>query len=117
MDVDAELARGREACRQQAWAEAYDLLGGVDTVRPLDIDDVERLAEAADMLGRGDDAIVLLRRAFTTHAEAGAVGPALRCAYWLCKALAGGGEFAQSGAWLARARRLAATDPGCGECA
>lgn len=116
MDVDAELVKGREAGRRLAWAEAYALLGGADAVRPLDAGDLERLAEAADMLGRGDDAVALLRRAFTAHAEAGAVGPALRCAYWLCKVLSWGGEFAQSGAWLARARRLAATDPGCQEC-
>jgi DNA-binding CsgD family transcriptional regulator len=117
MDVDAELARGREACRRQAWAEAYAQLTETDAVRPLDPGDVELLAEAADMLGRCDDAVVLLRRAFTAYAETGAVGPALRCAYWLCKALAWGGEFAQSGAWLARAKRLMATDPGCRECA
>ncbi|MCW8384408.1 response regulator transcription factor [Streptomyces justiciae] len=113
MDADAELDRGRQACRRQAWAEAYALLGKADTVRPLDAADVEALAEAADMLGRCDDAVALLRRAFTAYAGTGEVGAALRCAYWLCKGLAWGGELAQSGAWLARAQRLAATEPDC----
>lgn len=117
MDVDVALLEGRDAGRRQAWGEAHALLGAADAVRPLDTADVELLAEAADMLGHGDEAIVLLRRAFSAYAEEGAVGAALRCAYWLCKGLAWGGEFAQSGAWLGRARRLAESDPGCQECA
>ncbi|WP_323178081.1 MULTISPECIES: response regulator transcription factor [unclassified Streptomyces] len=117
MDWDADVWRGRDAVRAQAWTDAYDVLARADAERPLDTPDVELFAEAADMLGRCDDAVGLLRRAYTAYAEAGAVGAALRCAYWLCKALAWGGEFARSGAWLARARRLAATDPGCPECA
>lgn len=115
--VERELAEGRDAGRRQAWSEAYALLGAADAVRPLDTRDVELLAEAADMLGRGDEAVVLLRRAFSAYAEEGAVGAALRCAFWLCKGLAWGGEFAQSGAWLGRARRLAQSDPGCQELA
>jgi len=117
MDWDVEVGRGREAVLGLAWGQAYDFFGRADAVQPLDGSDVELFAEAADMLGRCEDAVELLRRAYTAYAEAGAVGAALRCAYWLCKALAWGGEFAQSGAWLARARRLAATDPGCPECA
>jgi DNA-binding CsgD family transcriptional regulator len=117
MDWDACVERGREAVRVQAWGEACEVLGAADVERPLGIGDLELLAEAADMVGRCGDAVTLLRRAYTAHAEAGAVGSALRCAYWLCKALAWGGEFAQSGAWLARARRLAETEPGCAECA
>ncbi|WP_405873343.1 LuxR C-terminal-related transcriptional regulator [Streptomyces sp. NBC_00005] len=117
MDWDAEVGRGREAVRMQAWTEAYDVLARADAAYPLEVHDVELYAEAADMLGRCDDAVGLLRRAYTAYAEAGIVGAALRCAYWLCKELAWGGEFAQSGAWLARARRLAATEPGCPECA
>jgi DNA-binding NarL/FixJ family response regulator len=116
MDWDAHVERGRAAVRAQAWTEAYEALARADAARPLDTPDLESLAEAADMLGRCDDATRLLRRAYTAYAEAGAVGPALRCGYWLCKALTWGGELAQAGAWLARARRLAATEPGCAEC-
>jgi hypothetical protein len=67
------------------------------------------------MLGRGEDEVRLLRRAYLAHAEAEQVGSALRCGYWLCKALAFDGELAQAGAWLARAQQLAETDPGCDE--
>ncbi|MEU0406303.1 hypothetical protein ABZ307_00555 [Streptomyces griseorubiginosus] len=62
MDVDVALLEGRDAGRRQAWGEAHALLGAADAVRPLDPPDVELLVEAADMLGHGDEAIVLLRR-------------------------------------------------------
>jgi ATP/maltotriose-dependent transcriptional regulator MalT len=113
--MDRGLDGARAAHRRQAWADAYTRFGAVDEVEPLDPADLELAAEAADLSGRSDDAIRLLRRAYQAYADAGAVGPALRCAYWLGKTLSWGGEFAQAGAWLARARRLAETNPDCPE--
>ena len=115
MHGGGSLARAREAHRAQAWAEASAAFADADSAAPLAAADLELAAEAADLAGRGDDAIGLLRRAYLANAAAGAVGPALRCGYWLAKTLAWGGEFAQSGAWLARARRLAAAAPDCPE--
>ena len=111
--MDQGLDRAREAHRRQAWADAFARFSAADEVEPLDPADLELAAEAADLAGRGDDAIRLLRRAYLANADAGAIGPALRCAYWLSKTLAWGGEFAQAGAWMARARRLAEVDPDC----
>jgi DNA-binding CsgD family transcriptional regulator len=116
MDPVAGLELGRKAYRQQAWQRAYALLTEIDAIDPLAAADLEIAAESADMLGRGDDAVRLLRRAYQLHADAGAIGPAMRCGYWLCRALAWGGEFAQAGAWLAKARRLAESDPTCPDC-
>jgi DNA-binding CsgD family transcriptional regulator len=115
MDAGGRLDRGREAHRAQAWAEAFAAFADADAATPLEPADLELAAEAADLAGRGDDAIRLLRRAYLANAEAGAVGPALRCGYWLAKTLAWGGEFTQAGAWLARARRLAEEAPDCPE--
>jgi DNA-binding CsgD family transcriptional regulator len=115
MDSATCLELGRKAHRRQEWAKAFALLSDVDGGSPLACDDLELLAEAADMLGRGDDAVRLLRRGYLARAGAGDVAGALRCAYWLCKTLAWGGEFAASGAWLAKARRLAEADPDCHE--
>jgi DNA-binding CsgD family transcriptional regulator len=111
----AELELGRQAHREQVWGEAFALLTEADTGSSLSGEDLDRLAEAASMLGRGDDDVRLLRRAFLAHVEAGQVGPALRSGYWLCKSLAWAGEFAQAGAWLARVRRLAEAHPDCRE--
>jgi DNA-binding CsgD family transcriptional regulator len=116
MEALADLDLGRQAHHRQEWGRAFALLGEADAREPLDPDDLDRLGEAASMLGRGDDEVQLLRRGFLAHAEAGHVAPALRCAYWLCKSLAWAGEFAQAGAWEARARRVAEADPGCREC-
>jgi DNA-binding NarL/FixJ family response regulator len=114
MDAGGNLARARESHRAQAWAEAFAAFADADAAAPLDAADLELAAESADLAGRSDDAIRLLRRAYQANAEAGAVGPALRCGYWLAKTLAWGGEFAQAGAWVARAKRLAGA-PDCPE--
>ena len=116
MEALADLELGRQAHRRQEWGQAFAVLGDLDAHEPLGADDLELLAEAASMLGRGDDEVQLLRRAFLAHAEEGQVGSALRCGYWLCKSLAWAGEFAQAGAWMAKARRLAEADPDCREC-
>ena len=113
--MDRGLERAREAHRRQAWADAFARFSAADELEPLAAADLELAAEAADLAGRSDDAIRLLRRAYLVNADAGAVGPALRCAYWLAKTLSWGGEFAQAGAWLARARRLAEAHPDCPE--
>ena len=47
---------GREAFARQAWSAAYAALESADRAQPLDLDDRERLAVAAHMLGRVDDA-------------------------------------------------------------
>jgi DNA-binding CsgD family transcriptional regulator len=116
-DAGGDLERARAAHRRQAWADAFARFSAADEVEPLGAADLELAAEAADLAGRSDDAVRLLRRAYLTNADAGAVGPALRCAYWLGKTLSWGGEFAQAGAWLARAGRLAEAHPDCPECA
>jgi DNA-binding CsgD family transcriptional regulator len=113
--MDRGLDGARAAHRRQAWADAFARFGAADEVEPLEPADLARAAEAADLAGRSDDAVRLLRRAYLASADAGAVGPALRCAYWLAKTLSWGGEFAQAGAWLARARRLAEANPDCPE--
>ena len=113
MDAVAGLDQARQAYRQRAWERAYALFAEVDASDPLAPADLEIAAESADMFGRGDDAVQLLRRAYLAYAGTGDVAAALRNAYWLCKALAWGGEYAQAGAWRARARQLADAHPDC----
>jgi hypothetical protein len=115
MGADTRLGLGRQAHRRQVWRQAFALLSEVDAGSPLAADDLDLVTEAASMLGRGEDEVRLLRRAFAAHADAGRIGSALRCGYWLCKALAWAGEFAQAGVWLTRAQRLAETQPDCRE--
>lgn len=62
---------GRNAHRQQSWARAFALLSEIDADCPLAADDLELIAEAANMVGRGADEVNLLRRAYLAHADAG----------------------------------------------
>jgi len=115
MDVAEALTAARRSHRLQAWGDACEAFAAADRLAPLEIDDLEEYAEAAHILGRGDDAVRLLQRAYRTRAEAGEVGGAIKCAFWLHEALAMKGEFAQAGGWLARAARLAEAGPRCAE--
>lgn len=114
MDVGSQLEQARQAHRGRRWLEAVDTFAAVDGACPLGVDDLERLAEALDLVGRGDDAIAVLQRAYTAQVAAGDVGAALRDAFWLSRALAFNAEFAQAGGWIARAARLV---EGSAECA
>jgi hypothetical protein len=81
----------------------------------LEIEDLERLAEAAHILSRCDLAVAVSRRAYQVHADAGDVGRAVRYAFHLWHALVVKGDFAHAGGWLERAGRLTETHPDCGE--
>jgi DNA-binding CsgD family transcriptional regulator len=115
MDVGAELERARRAHRGRRWLEAVDGFAGVDETCPLHVEDLERLAEALDLVGRGDDAIAVLERVYTARVGAGEIGEALRDAFWLYRALAFNAEFARAGGWIARAARLMEGHPVCAE--
>jgi ATP/maltotriose-dependent transcriptional regulator MalT len=115
VDVDTRLERARQAHRHRRWGDATDAFTEIDRTRPLDVDDLERLAEALDLVGRGDDAIAVLRRVYVARIEAGDVGAALRDAFWLYRALAFNAEFVQAGAWVARAARLMEGRPDCAQ--
>jgi ATP/maltotriose-dependent transcriptional regulator MalT len=113
MDVAAELELAREAHREEAWADACDGFWAVDRTAPLEIEDLERLGEAAFVLGRGDEAARVLQRAYRAHLDAGEIGSAMRTAFWLHEVLVFKGQFAQAGGWIGRAGRLAETNPEC----
>jgi DNA-binding CsgD family transcriptional regulator len=115
VDVGAQLERARGYHRRHAWADAYDAFEAIDRVRPLDIDDLERLAESAHVLGRGEPAARLLQRVYQVHADAGRTGRAVRAAFYLWHTLIAEGEFAHAGGWIARAWRLAESEPDCAE--
>lgn len=115
MDVAVQLENARKAFAQQAWSDAFDAFTAIDGVEPLGAADLELLSEASDNRGRGDDTIRVLQRAYRSHVESGEIGDAVRCAFWLWHALLFKGDFAQAGAWLARATHLAESSPECAQ--
>ncbi|MFF1867338.1 LuxR C-terminal-related transcriptional regulator [Kitasatospora herbaricolor] len=114
-DMAATLADARRSHELQAWQDACEEFELADGRSPLEIDDLEAWAESAHILGRGPEACRLLERAYRMRADAGEVGGAIRCAFWLHEALTMRGEFGHAGGWLARAARLARAGPGCAQ--
>jgi DNA-binding NarL/FixJ family response regulator len=106
MATSDAVERGRAAFARQAWGEAYDQLSAADHAAPLGIEDLERLAVAAFLVGRDDDSAVVLERAHHACLHIGDAPRAAHCAFWLAFGLLNRGELARGGGWLARARRL-----------
>jgi DNA-binding CsgD family transcriptional regulator len=100
------LAHGREAYAGEAWAEAHRSLSAADRAQPLEAPDLELLATSAYMLGRLEDYMKCLERAYRVHLDAGSTVAAVRCAFWIGVHLAQRGEMGGAGGWLNRAQRL-----------
>jgi DNA-binding CsgD family transcriptional regulator len=104
-DVSTGLGQARESHAQSHWAEAFEQFAEADRDEQLDADDLERYAEAAQILGRGAEAIRLLRRAFKLRIDAGEIDRAIVSAFWLFQALIINAEFARARGWAAQVRR------------
>jgi DNA-binding CsgD family transcriptional regulator len=105
VDGATHLGQARELHEQSRWAEACEQFAAADHFEPLDTDDLERYAEAAQILGRGDEAIQLLRRAFNSRIAAGERDRAITSAFWLFQALIVNAEFSRASGWAAQVRR------------
>jgi DNA-binding CsgD family transcriptional regulator len=113
--TDVDLDRGREAFGRREWGLAYAGLSAADSVAPLELDDLERLAVAAALTGHDADSEDAWARAFRGLTRRGARPRAARCAFWLGVGLLNRGEAAQGEGWLGRGRRQ--LEGGLGECA
>jgi DNA-binding CsgD family transcriptional regulator len=113
--TNEELERGREAYATSAWAVAYDSLTSADERAPLAAEDLELLSTAAYMLGREEDWMRILERAFHQHAEAEETRRAARIAFWIGTQLALRGQMGPATGWLGRAHRLLEGEGDCVE--
>jgi hypothetical protein len=77
------LDQGRRSFARQAWADAYAQLSAAAGQAPLEPEDLERLATAAYLIGRDDDAADVGARAHHEFLSRGEVERAVRCAFWL----------------------------------
>ncbi|ROS42697.1 LuxR C-terminal-related transcriptional regulator [Amycolatopsis thermoflava] len=115
MDTRVLLERAGAAYDRRAWADACDSLAAADRETPLALPNLERLGELALLLGRPEEAADAFRRCYEQHVHVGAIGRAVRCAFWLREVCAFQGEFSRAQGWMARAARLLAHDPGCAQ--
>ena len=103
-DVKHRLDHARRLRDAEQWDEACDAFAAIDEVEPLGADDLERLAECAQMMGRGEFAIAILRRAYEALIETGDTDRAFAVGFWLWQALVINGEFARASGWAALMR-------------
>jgi len=106
VETSGELQRGRESYMRQAWADAYAALGAADRERPLEPEDLMRLAIAAYLMGKDGDSLELLTRAHHESLGRGDAPFAARCAFWAGLQLINKGDMAQAGGWFARGHRV-----------
>ena len=111
MGGSSAVARGRDAGRRLAWADAYRLLSRVDPPESLTGEDLELLAAAAYLVGEVADCRQALQRAHQAHLRDGDVRRAARCLFWVAFTLLLQGDTALAGGWLARTRRVLEREP------
>ena len=114
MGTNDDLERGRESYSSSAWATAYESFSRAEQLAPLAAEDLELLATSVYMLGREDEWMRILERAFRGYSDAGETRRAVRCAFWIGIQLALRGEMGPATGWLGRAQRL--LDREQGEC-
>ena len=101
------LARGRHAFEREAWSDAYTLLGQADGDTPLAPEDLERLADAAMLVGDEAGSAEARTRAHHGFLERGDTCRAVRSAIALLFSMHDRPAYqAQAAGWLARAQRL-----------
>jgi ATP/maltotriose-dependent transcriptional regulator MalT len=102
-----DLLRARVAYDRRDWLAAY---GGLSQAAQdeLAADDFSRLATVAYLVGRRNDCVQALQRAYQLHLGSGAVLAAVRAAFWLALVLLTSGETAVGGGWVGRGQRLLA---------
>ena len=100
------MSHARALHSQARWPDACVQFLAADREASLSVEDLERLAEAAQMCGRHDDAVRALERGFTMRAAARELDDAAAAAFWLFTEFLYGGEMARASGWVARLRNL-----------
>ena len=80
MTTDVAVGRARDLFEQRAWGEAYEALRAAGTGLELAAVDLERLAVAAYLTGRDDEACETWARAHRAYVRAEHGLAAVRCA-------------------------------------
>ncbi|HEX5007045.1 MAG TPA: hypothetical protein VFV70_08025, partial [Hyphomonadaceae bacterium] len=78
-----KLDRARRLYGRRAWTGAYQAFLLADQEAPLEAEDLERFAMAAYLVGRDDEYLKTLERAYNAYVNAGQGARAVRCAFWL----------------------------------
>jgi DNA-binding NarL/FixJ family response regulator len=105
-EAAGSLARGRAAFAERRWGEAYTQLAAADRERPLDVDDLERIATAAYVTGNQDARADAFARAYNESLRRGDTKRAIGFAFWSAFGFVETGESARAEGWFMRALEL-----------
>jgi DNA-binding NarL/FixJ family response regulator len=106
MAVADRAERARGSFERRMWGDAFADLSAAHHEGQLDVEDLERLAVAAYMVGTDDaceEAWILAHHAWLGRGEA---ERAARCAFWQALGLFFRGDLAPAMGWVARGGRL-----------
>jgi len=99
------LLRGRACYERGEWNDAFESLALEDESRPLDLDDLHRLAWSAGLTARDEHMLATQERLYHGYLESGQNLAAARAAFWTGFRLLARGEAARASGWLTRAQR------------
>ena len=100
------LDRAHRYYKQGAWADAYHAFLRADKATTLAADDLELLAMASYLVGRDENYLKTLERAYNAHRDTRQPLRAARCAFWLGFRLLMRSETGRATGWFGRAQRL-----------
>ena len=104
--ADGEGRAPRGSVERLKWGDAYAELSAAHGEGRLEAEDLERLAVAAYMVGRGDDCEAAWMGAHHAWLRAGEAERAARCAFWQALGLFFRGDLAPAMGWVARGGRV-----------
>lgn len=110
MGVVDELVRARSEFERGEWAAALERWSALEP-EGLTAADLESAGEAAQLLGRPDEALDRYRRAFDKRVAANEPERAARCAFHLSMVPRLTSDHATASGWLARGERIVADLP------
>ncbi|MEX2421835.1 MAG: LuxR C-terminal-related transcriptional regulator [Actinomycetota bacterium] len=110
MTVADRRRRARDSFERRIWGEAFAELSAAHREGELEVEDLERLAVAAYMVGRDHDCEDAWMGAHQEWLRRGEGERAARCAFWQALGLFFRGDLAPAMGWVARGRRILEDD-------
>jgi len=105
---EAILKTAHEAYARQAWRAAREAFVALHEQAQLSLDDIERHAIAAHLVGEEQESREVLTRGYRRALDLDDKGRAARFAFYLGQGMIFTGELAQANGWFGRARVLLA---------
>ena len=107
--TSSALLQARDYYAQRTWGEAYAHYAKAAMEAALQIDDLERHAIAAHLIGRNDEGHDILSAGYREAIRTGESVWAARFAFWLGHDLMFEDRMSEASGWFTRARQLLAS--------